>query len=505
MGSRPYVLALDLGTSSLKGVAFDLTGELLTTASASYPTRRPAPLAAEQDPGDWWTATRAVVAALRTAPVLAKARLLAIGLCGQMHGVVLRDAAERVVRPCLTWADERGGERLSDMGARVDPARVLSISGNPLNAGFSAAKLDWLRAGEPATWGAVRSIALPKDELRLRLTGEIATEPTDASGTLLFDLAGRRWSSELLEGWSIDESLMPPVLDSGTVAGVVRPAAADELGLEPGIAVTTGAGDTLAAAAGLGIAHWDGGAASGVGMLGIGTAAQVLVTAGAPIIDQQGRLNALCHVHPKAWCAMAAVLDGGGALAWIRSVTGTTDLDFDAFLAQAGRIPPGADGVTFLPHLSGERTPGMNAAARASFVGLSIRHDRAHLVRAVLEGVAYSLREGLDVLREAGIAPAELRIGGTVSGSEIWLRILADVLGVVVQTTSVEQASARGAGLLAAAALDPTAPSRWAETLSAGSRSLEPEPAEQRAYEERYLGYRRVREALGVRALMPWT
>jgi len=492
MADRMHILALDLGTTSLKAEAFDPSGRRLASASDTYPTARPAAKAAEQDPDDWWRATRNVVAGLLANPVLAGSKLIAIGLSGQMHGVVLRDAGGRLVRPCLIWADERGGERLGRLAGRVDPARSLAITGNPLNAGFSAAKLDWLRANEAEAWRSVATILFPKDELRLRLTGEIATDATDASGSLLLDLARRSWSAELADAWEIDLALLPPIWPSAAVAGQLTAAAAAELGLAAGIPVMTGAGDTPAAALGLGI----GAGMHGAGMLGIGTAAQLLVASTAPAIDPLGRLNALCHATPDEWCAMAAVLDGGGALEWVRSIVGGGGESIGTLIAEAELVPAGAGGLTFLPHLSGERTPGMDAAATASFIGLTARHGRAHLVRAVLEGVAYSIREGLDVLSETGMRPTELRVGGTPAGSLVWVRILTDVLGLEIQMSGVEQASARGAALIAATALDPSSASSWEQTVAGPSHRIEPSAAGRARYDDGYASYRRLRTAL---------
>lgn len=492
MASQPHVLALDLGTSSLKAVAFDPAGTVLGFATAAYPTSRPAALAAEQDPDDWWRAARRVISELRARPTLAGSRTLAIGLSGQMHGVVLHDKHSRVLRPCLTWADERGTGRLDSLASRAERVRVLSITGNPLNAGFSAAKLDWLRSTEPDAWRAATTILFPKDEVRWRLTGEIATDPSDASGSLLLDLSTRMWSEELAAAWEIDTGRLPPILPSAAFAGTVQPGAASDLGLDAGVPVVAGAGDTVAAAAGLAV----GTRSDGAGMLGIGTAAQLLVASTAPLIDPHGRLNVLCHALPNAWCSMAAVLDGGGALAWIRAVVGASDEDFGWLVAEAELVPPGAEGLTFLPHLSGERTPGMDASTRASFIGLTARHGRAHLVRAVLEGVAYSLREGLDILGEAGMGPSTLRMAGMPAGSSAWVPILADVLGVGIHLSDVEQASARGAGLLAATALDPSASVAWSQALDHALRLVEPSREGRSRYDDGFGTYSRLREAL---------
>ncbi len=499
MAARSHILALDLGTSSLKAQAFDPAGHPLASTTATYPTSRPAARAAEQDPDDWWRAARDVIAKLLSQPELAGSQPIAIGLSGQMHGVVVHDVRGRVIRACLTWADERGSDRLDSLSTRVDPGRVLAITGNPLNAGFSAAKLDWLRSNEPDVWRSVATILFPKDELRLRRTGEIATDPSDASGSLLLDLSTRTWSDELADAWGIDVAALPQILPSAAVAGSLRPRAGAELGLQPGIPVAIGAGDTPAAALGLAV---DSGT-DGAGMLGIGTAAQLLVTGPAPMIDPLGRLNALCHAAPDAWCAMAAVLDGGGALAWIRSVVGGSDEPIDRLLSEAELVPVGAEGLTFLPHLSGERTPGMDAAVRASFIGLTPRHGRAHLVRAVLEGVAYSLREGFEVLREAGIAPTALRMTGTPAGSIAWVRILADVLGVGISLSDVGQASARGAGLLAATALDASASTTWGQALGHSLGFVEPSAEGQTRYDHGFETYLRLREALRRSGLTP--
>lgn len=473
------VLALDLGTSSLKAALVTASDGVLAMAAGDLGTTRTAAGAAEQDPASWWSASVRAVRELRAA-VHPWRGIRTIVVTGQMHGVVARGADGRVLRPCLTWADERGGSHLDEMATAVDTAEVLRITANPLTAGMSAAKLVWLRHAEPDTWRATRSVLLPKDELRARLTGEVATDPSDASGTMLFDVDRETWSDRLGDAWEIDPSLLPPIVPSADEAGTLTAAAGLELGLPPGIPVLIGAGDTLTAALGRGVADPD-----GAGFLGLGTAAQLLVPTAAPVRDARQRINVIRHATPTGWCAMAATLDGGGALAWLAGLVGRRAAAVDALLTEADAADP-EHGITFVPHLSGERTPGMDPNARASFHGLTAAHGRAELARSVLEGVAFALREGLDALADLGVAPRALRMGGGGGRSLVWPRVLADVLGRRITLAPARNASLLGASRLAHAIMT-TVPAQTDEI------TVDPDPARQVAADRRYARYLAIR------------
>jgi xylulokinase len=472
------VLALDLGTSSLKAALVSPSGGLLAIASEELTTTRSPAGAVEQDPDSWWTALATAVRQLRTA--LPSRKVRAIVATGQMHGVVLRGADGRTLRPCLTAADERGGSYLPEMASAVDPGEVLRITANPLGAGMSAAKLVWLRHAEPDIWRATRSVLLPKDELRARLTGEVATDPSDASGSLLFDIDRQAWSNRLAEAWEIHPSVLPPIVASAAEAGRLTAAAGTELGLPHGIPVVTGAGDTTTAALGMGVVDPD-----GTGFLGLGTAAQLLVPTATAVRDARLRINVIHHATPTGWCAMAATLDGGGALAWLARLLGLRPDAVDDLIAEADAADP-EHGITFIPHLSGERTPGMDSTARASFHGLTAAHGRAELARSVLEGVAFALREGLDALADLDIAPRTLRMGGGGGRSLVWPRILADVLGLPITLAKAPNASLVGAAALA---------HRFPQAMPARADEVvvDPDAARQGTAERRYARYLAIR------------
>lgn len=448
MESGSVVLAYDLGTTNLKVAAFGHDGDCIGSSSATYPTSRPVPSAAEQDPDDWWQAACRATAELISMPGMSERRIAAIGVTGQMHGIVLSDADGLAVRPCMTWADGRGVSMVPTLAADVQRSRVLAITGNPLDTEFSATKLAWVRANEPAVWARVRSISLPKDAFRRRLTGTLVTDASDASGTGLLHLATRSWSNELLTAWGLDRDLLPEIALSTSLAGSLSSEAAGALGLSSAIPVAVGAGDTVAAAVGLGV---EGADASATGMLGLGTAGQLLMAIDTARPDPRGRLNALCHARVDRWCLMAAILDGGGAMAWILSNIGVAPMDEARVTREAvARVAVGCEGLLFLPQLSGERTPGMDPQATGAFVGMRVAHGQLHFVRAVMEGVAYALREGLDILTELGTPPTRLRLGGGVARSREWAQIISDVLSVPIEVDRRTDASARGAAEIAA-------------------------------------------------------
>lgn len=489
MDARSVVLVYDLGTTNLKVAAFGADGACVGSAIGTYPTNRPHPLAAEQEPADWWRSAREATMAVAAGSGWSDRRVTAIGVTGQMHGIVLMDEHGDALRPCLTWADERGSCMLPILADRMTAHRVQSITGNPLTAGFSAAKVAWVREHEPATWRNVRSVLLPKDYLRRQMTGTVATDPGDASGTGLFDIARRVWSTDLLEGWGLDPALFPPLLNSNDQAGGLLPDAAKALGLPAGIPVAVGTGDTIAAAVGLGV---DGTDPVGPGMLNLGTAGQLLVSLDAPRSDD--RLNAFCHVRPDRWCLMAAILDGGGALAWVLSILGLKPGDESRSASELDGLEPGSDGLVFLPQLSGERTPAMDPLASAAFVDVRATHGRSHFLRAAMEGVGYALREGLDVLTELDLRPAYLRLGGGAATTQNWVQIIADVLGVPIEWDRRGDAAARGAAEIAARMIGTTLGLRPV----AHNQVFKPRPAAAGRYDEMYERYLEVKARMRI-------
>ena len=404
------LVGLDVGTTSVKGVAIDEDGRVLATASAEYPLSRPQPGWSEQEPEDWWRAAQDVLARLPDGPV---------GLSGQMHGLVVLDAEQHVLRPAILWNDQRTAAECAEIEERVGFDRLVELTGNRALTGFTAPKLLWLRRHEPDLYCRIRHILLPKDYVRLRLTGELAIDVADASGTLLFDVRRRAWSEELCEALEIPLDWLPPAHESTEIAG---------------------AGDQAAAALGVGIAR------PGPISVVLGTSGVVFSALPEYEHDPQGRLHAFCHAVPDTWHAMGVMLNAAGSAAWLRSVLAADLADLEA---EAARWPAASEGLLFAPYLAGERTPHPDPDARGAFVGLSVRHDRGALWRAMLEGVAYGLRDSLELLRELGARPESGRVSGGGARSELWLGILASVLGLPLETTESEEGSAFGAALLA--------------------------------------------------------
>jgi xylulokinase len=418
------LVGLDVGTTGVKALALSPEGDVLARAEESYELSTPHPGWAEQDPEDWWRAAERALAALGGEPA-------AIGLSGQMHGLVVLDDRDRVLRPAILWNDQRTEAECAEIEERVGLARLIQLTGNRALTGFTAPKLLWLRRHEPTTYAQVAHVLLPKDYVRLRLTGEHAIDVADASGTLLFDVARRRWSQEMVEALELDSAWLPRALESPEVSGETV----------AGIPVAAGAGDQAAAALGVGVDR------PGPVSVVLGTSGVVFAALPAFAADPQARVHAFCHAVPGGWHAMGVMLSAAGSLRWLRDVLGSRG-GYDELTAEAEEWPAATEGLTFLPYLSGERTPHADPHARAAFAGLTLRHDRGALVRAVLEGVAYGLRDSLELLRELGVDPREGHVSGGGARSELWLRILASVLGLPIRRTSADEGSAYGAALL---------------------------------------------------------
>ena len=406
------MIGLDIGTTGAKGIALDGDGNVVATATEEYPLSTPQPGWAEQDPELWWTAAQRVLAQLP--------RGLPIGLSGQMHGLVVLDEHGEVLRPAILWNDQRTAAECAEIERRVGLGRLIELTGNRALTGFTAPKLLWLRTHEPDTYARVRHILLPKDYVRFRLTGERLIDAADASGTLLFDVAHRRWSDEVCDALEIPLDWLPAARESTEVAS---------------------AGDQAAAALGVGIVG-PGGPLSVV----LGTSGVVFAVLPGYQPDAEARVHVFCHAVPETWHAMGVMLSAAGSLAWLRQVL---DADYRALDAAAERWAPGSEGLLFAPYLAGERTPHADPDARGAFTGVSLRHDRGALARAVLEGVAFGLRDSLELLRELGVAAAVGRVSGGGARSELWLRIAASVLQLPLERTAIEEGSAYGAALLA--------------------------------------------------------
>lgn len=423
------LVGLDVGTSAVKGVAIDPDGTVLALAEAPYPLSTPHAGWSEQDPEDWWTASERVLGELRDAA----GAPAGIGLSGQMHGLVALDADDRVLRPAILWNDQRTAAECEEIERTIGRERLISLTGNRALTGFTAPKLLWLRTHEPDVYGRIARIALPKDYVRLRLCGAHAIDVADASGTLLLDVAKRRWSDEVLEALELDPAWLPPVMESPAVSGEAP----------DGVPVAAGAGDQAAGALGVGVDR------PGPLSVVLGTSGVVFAARDAFAADAEARVHAFCHAVPGAWHAMGVMLSAAGSLRWLRD-TVAPGVGFDALVAEASAWPPGSEGLLFAPYLAGERTPHADPDARGAFTGLSVRHDRGALVRAVLEGVAFGLRDSLDLIRELpGGGAVELgRVSGGGARSEEWLRIVASVLELPLERVAVDEGAAFGAAIL---------------------------------------------------------
>ena len=437
------LLGIDVSTTATKAILVDEHGAVRGIGTAEYQYDTPRPRWSEQDPALWWAAAgTAVRGALSTAGGDGGS-VAAIGLTGQMHGAVLLDAADRPVRPAILWNDQRTAAECHIIRAAVGGRRLIELTGNDALTGVTAPKLLWVRAHEPDAWARVAHLLLPKDYLRLKLTGERAIDKADGSGTVLFDLAARDWSAEILAALDLDPSLLPPTVEGPEVTGALTLDAAAATGLRAGTPVVAGGGDQSANAVGVGAID------PGVVALSLGTSGVIFAATDAPIIEPRGRVHAFCHAVPERWHLMSVMLSAAGSLRWFRDAL-APGTSFAALDEAAGGVPAGSDGLWFLPYLTGERSPHPDPDARGAFIGLTVSHTRAHLARAVLEGVAYGLRDGLDLMRGAGMPmPTQVRASGGGIASRLWRQILADVLDVEIAGTVTTEGAAYGAALLA--------------------------------------------------------
>ncbi|MFL5732404.1 MAG: xylulokinase [Chloroflexia bacterium] len=493
----PLFLGIDLGTSRLKLLAVTAEGGQVAEASRPIELAIPQPGWAEQDPTEWWAALTSACMALFAGGRVDPSQVQAIGLSGQMHGAVFLDAEGAVLRPCIIWADARTEDQVAELGQVVPRADLIRITGNAPNTGFTAPKVLWVRRHEPHVYDKTRHILLPKDYLRFRLTDQYATDVSDASATLMFDLAARDWSPDLLAALNIDAALLPPIHESATVTGRVSEEAARATGLLAGTPVVAGGGDADCAA--LGVALGAGVEAGRPLLSSIGTSGQVFAVTAGPLVDPAGRVHSLCYVLPNCWHVMGAILAGGAALNWLRDILappGSAPLDFDTLAAEAVAAGVGAEGVIFLPYLLGERTPHMDPTASAAFTGLRLHHSKGHLVRAVMEGVAFALLDGLQVLREMGVEPGELRPAGGGASMPLWQQIQRDVFNLPVRAGLTDHGAAYGAALLAAmgAGALPTTGEPFA--TKTGEPLSPPDPITVARYKQIYMRYQALYPAL---------
>lgn len=449
-GVMNYLLGIDLGTTGVKALLVDEKGRVVDSSVRNYPLLVPRPGWAEQDPEEW---EKASFQALRDLTERHEGeRILAIGLTGQMHGAVLLDAGGEVIRPPILWCDQRTVEESEEIHRIFGYERFLEITGNPALTGFTAPKILWVRKKEPDNFRRLRKILLPKDYLRYLLTGELITDVTDASGTSLFEVVNRRWSKEVLKGLGLKEDNLPPVQESPEISGRVTREAAKKTGLKEGTPVVSGAGDQAASAFGCGIIR------EGLISVTLGTSGVVFASLDKFRREERGRLHAFCHAVRGKWHLMGVILSAGGSLRWFRDVLGREEIreaaekgidPYTLLTEKASSIPPGSEGVLFLPYLAGERTPHQDPFARGVFFGISLKTQKGHLTRCILEGISYGLKDSLELMRNLGVKIEEVRLVGGGARSSLWRRILAGVFQLPLYTLEVEEGSSYGAALLA--------------------------------------------------------
>lgn len=438
-----YFMGIDISTTSAKAIIIDEAGNVLATGSTSQSLSQPQPLWSEQNPGDWWEGvTNSIRTALHDAGLKGDA-IQAIGLTGQMHGLVMLDDAGEVLRPAILWNDQRTQAQCDAMTEIIGFERLIQLTGNRALTGFTAPKILWVRDNEPDVYHRCAHILLPKDYIRYKLTGEYATDLAGASGTSLLDVAGRRWSHVVVDALGIPREWLPPVHEGPQITGKISAEAAALTGLAAGTPVVGGGGDQAAGAVGMGCVSPD-----KIGVT-VGTSGVVFAPLANYAYEPEGRLHAFCHAVPGQWHFMGVMLSAAGSLQWYRDAL-APGVGFDDLLAEAATIPAGSDGLFFLPYLSGERTPHPDPNARGSFIGLTARHTRAHMTRAVLEGVAYGLKDGFTLIDNAGLPDTyEVRISGGGAKSPIWQQIITDVLDAPLVNVNTPEAGAFGSAVLA--------------------------------------------------------
>jgi xylulokinase len=486
-----YTLGIDVSTTATKALLLAADGTVAGVAASPHRLDSPRPLWSEQDPHEWWQATRSAISEVLKETGIPGSSVAAIGLSGQMHGLVILDGKGEVLRPSILWNDQRSALECDEIREAVGLERLVEMTGNDAFPGFTAPKLLWVRKNEPEIYKRVRHLLLPKDYIRYRLSGDYATDKAGAGGTLLLDLRTRDWSGELLGALDIPRDWFPKTHEGPEVTGILSSGGAAATGLTAGTPIVGGGGDQAAQAVGVGAVT------PNTFALTVGTSGVVFAPCDGPTVDPLGRAHAFPHAVPGQWHVMGVMLSAAGSLQWYRD-TLAPDVAFDVLVAEADLAPPGADGLVFLPYLSGERTPHADPHVRGAFVGMTLSHNRGHMTRAVLEGVAFGLKDNLTLLREAGLpAPTEIRASGGALKSPVWSRVLADVLNVDLVTVNATEGAGVGAAILAGVGVGlwSSVPTACESAVSTG-RVIRPEPNSAAAYAEPYDGFRSLYPAL---------
>jgi xylulokinase len=444
--TMPYLMGLDISTTGAKALIIDEAGAVIASANAPQPISQPKPLWSEQNPSDWWDGISASIRVALADSGLRGDDISAIGLTGQMHGLVLLDAKGDVLRPSILWNDQRTQAQCNYMTETIGADRLLELTGNPAITGFTAPKILWVRDNEPEVYANAAQVLLPKDYIRYKLTDAYATDLAGAAGTSLLNVAERAWSGEVLDALEIPAEWLPPVHEGTEVTSTISTAGAAATGLKAGTPVVGGGGDQAAGAIGMGCVSPD------VIGVTVGTSGVVFAPRSSYAFEPEGRLHAFCHAVPDTWHFMGVMLSAAGSLQWYKD-TFAPDLDFGSLLSEADEVAAGSDGLFFLPYLTGERTPHPDPLARGAFIGMTSRHNRGHMTRAVLEGVAFGLKDSFTLIDHSGLpAEFEVRISGGGAKSPIWQQIIADVLAAPLVNINTTEGGAFGAAILASVA-----------------------------------------------------
>lgn len=491
-----YLLGIDVGTGGTRAVIIDAKGKVIASATGEHEAFASPQIGwAEQDPEDWWRACGQAVRQALASAGLDGDHIASVGFSGQMHGAVMLDARDAVVRPALIWCDVRTEKQCRELAAKIGAERLIQLTCNPALPNFTLTKFLWVRENEPENWNRVRSVMLPKDYVRFRMTGERAIDVADASGTLLLDVSNRRWSEKVIQAAEIDSAMLPRLYESQEVCGKITAAGAAATGLKAGTPVVAGAGDQAAGATGMGIV------APGAVSATIGTSGVVFAATGSPALDSQGRLHTFCHAVPGRWHVMGVTQAAGLSLRWFRDRFGAGADDgrdpYERLTAEAAEAPAGSDGLLWAPYLMGERTPHLDPNARGALIGLTASHTRGHVVRAILEGVAFSLKDTFTLFEEMGVPVTRVRLGGGGARSALWRQIQAGVYGREVEIVEAEEGAAYGAAILAGVGAG------WWKTVDAAcdevirvARTVTPDPGAVELLAARYQAYRRIYPAL---------
>jgi xylulokinase len=491
MTQQDMLLGIDISTTGAKALLIDSHGEVVTSATEPLELFTPKPLWSEQNPEDWWRAIAKSIRKAMKAALVNGEHIQAIGLTGQMHGLVMLDEDGQVLRPAILWNDQRTGAQCEEIRARLGKDRLIQITGNDALTGFTAPKVLWVGENEPDIYAKTRHILLPKDYVRFRLTGEFASDKAGGSGMILMDIRKRDWSAEVLEALEIEPTWLPASYEGTQITGRVTEEAARETGLVAGTPVVGGGGDQAAQAVGVGAVL------EGIVALTLGTSGVVFASTSEPFIEEEGLLHAFCHAVPERWHLMGVMLSAAGSLRWYRD-TLAPGTSFGELVEQASQVPPGSEGLLFMPYLTGERTPYPDPLARGGFVGLTVRHNREHMTRALLEGVAFGIKDIFELMKASGLSEIkQVRVSGGGAKSLLWRQIMADVLNVELVTVNTTEGAAFGAALLAGVGAGV-----WQDVDQACHETIKltgttaPEPKVVASYLEPYQRYRELYPAL---------